>query len=92
MPQRFDCLTWRDYWEQRGENPAEAMAKAPPPWWMVMGERRPDPPQRLQRRVRKPKVGDAPSRPEGETRRRLVRVGAQRQNNPPNPPNPPGGP
>jgi hypothetical protein len=73
MAEKHDCITAQQYWAQSGDRAEDR----PTPWWRVMGEKRPDPPRRLQRRVRDPKP---PERPEGKTRRKLVRVGALRQN------------
>ena len=75
MAQRHDCLTAAEYWEQRGESPAEAMRRAPTPWWMLQNQ--PQPPRQLRRGAIDPKPPEAQQRPEGNTRRRLVRVGAR---------------
>jgi hypothetical protein len=68
---KWDCETYAAYWEERGEDPH---APRPIPWWQRMGEKKPEPPRRLQRRVRDPKPADS------SPRRKLVRVGALRQN------------
>lgn len=71
MPQNYDCLTYGEYWAQRGEDPNE-VASRPTPWWQVMGEKKPDPPRRLRRRPAPQNTGDS------SPRRGLVRIGARR--------------
>jgi hypothetical protein len=75
--ERWDSITAQEYWRERGETPAEA-ASRPMPWWLRMGLPPPDPPRRLQRRATPDCPRDS-SQPSGKTRR-LVRVGALRQN------------
>ena len=90
MPQeKHDCLTAQQYWEQAGDRAEDR----PTPWWMVMGLPEPEAPRRLRRRATAERT---PPRPEGERRRRLVRVGRQNAATSPRsataPATPPGGP
>jgi hypothetical protein len=78
--QKHDSITYGEWLTVQGETAAEIRAR-PTPWWMIMGEKKPDPPRVL--RVRARATGrdlQEPPRPEGGTRRKLVRVGALRQN------------